>query len=75
MGYYVAQKDEMGCGVACVASLLGLSYDKTLSLFGKSKIKAKEEGFICKDLIEVLNKMGLEYEYKYIKLRLRQEDL
>ncbi|MEK6898080.1 MAG: hypothetical protein AABX28_01845 [Nanoarchaeota archaeon] len=31
----ITQKEAFGCSVACVASLLGISYNKSLKLFGK----------------------------------------
>jgi hypothetical protein len=30
---YVRQEDGFGCGVACVANLLGVSYQQALQLF------------------------------------------
>jgi hypothetical protein len=31
----VAQQDEYGCGAACVASILGISYGRAVELLGK----------------------------------------
>lgn len=55
----VAQEDPMGCAVACVASLLGLSYKKTLRLFDKNKASTK--GYYLKDIVLVLKKKRVKY--------------
>ncbi len=67
----IKQKHLFGCGIACTANILGLSHDKTLSLFKNGKNKAKSKGFLCKEILEVLNKNGKKYQYKYIKKRIR----
>lgn len=69
----IKQESEMGCGVACVASVLGLSYQSSLKLFKYGKLKANSSGFMCKEIVKALGKGGLKYEYKYIKLRIRNK--
>ena len=65
----VKQENELGCGVACVAAILGRSYKNTQKLFPKNK--SETHGFIYKEIVRALNNGGLKYEYKYIKPRLR----
>ena len=67
----VVQKNSLGCGVACVAFVVGLSYQKTLKLFKNGKQKANSQGFYCKELVEVLNNQGMNFEYKYIKNKIK----
>ena len=57
----ITQEQTMGCCIACVASLLGLSYKKALELFRKEY--ASTRGYYLKDLILALNKKGLKYTY------------
>lgn len=67
----IVQENEMGCGVACVAALLDISYKKADKLFPKS-IQGKPKYF-CRILVKVLERAGLKYEYKYIKPRLKKK--
>ncbi len=57
----IPQEEPMGCAVACVAFLFGVSYKKSLKLF-KIK-KADKPNFYCKDIVKILNKKGLNYVY------------
>ena len=59
-----AQEHSMGCGVACVASLLGISYKKSLRLFNKKY--ASTRGYYLKELALALSKKGLDYKYSKI---------
>lgn len=58
----VVQKHPMGCGIACVASLAGVSYDKAISLVDKKY--AISRGYYCNELVKLLKKLGLEYKYE-----------
>ena len=69
----VKQEDELGCGVSCVAFILSISYENALDLFINGIRKAKSQGFLCKDLVTVLKKAGLSYEFKYIKIKIRKK--
>lgn len=69
----IAQEDHLGCGAACVAAVLGVSYQESLDLFKNGQKKAVEVGFLCKELVIALKKKGLEYEYRYIKGKLRKK--
>lgn len=61
----VAQQDLYGCGVACVAFILNISYKKSLSLFVTGKKRAATVGFHCKEIILVFKKSGLNYKLSY----------
>jgi len=67
----IKQKDDYGCGAACVAALLNITYRQALKLFNDGNLKAKTKGFSCKEICLVLNKFGKNYEYKYVKPRLK----
>ncbi len=64
----ITQKHTFGCGAACIAFASGKSYEKIIELLDENK--ATKQGFYCKELVEVLQKLGKEYEYKYIKPRI-----
>ncbi len=66
----IAQQDDFGCSVACVANLLGLSYSQALRLFDKPE-NAKTKGFTCRDIVDALNKYDYPTHYKYLKPKLR----
>lgn len=67
----ITQKDGFGCGIACTASVLGLTYEKAKTLFPNSK-QVKDFGFLCKDIVDALAKKGLSYEYRYIKPKIKR---
>ena len=64
----VVQEDDYGCGVACVANILGVEYEKAIVLLGKDgKKRAMTFGFHCKELARALKLGGIDYSNKYIK--------
>jgi len=67
----VAQKDNHGCGIACVSFILEKSYKNSKKLFDNPK-SSKDYGFLCKDIVKALKKGGLDYEYKYIKPKIKK---
>lgn len=69
----VVQEDPYGCGAACLASVLAVTYQEALSLFTAGKKKAKTFGFYCREIAAALKKEGLEYEYKYIKPKIKRK--
>lgn len=71
---YIAQKDAMGCGVACVANRLGISYDKALALFEYPKY-AKTIGYKCKYIVQALQNAGIGTRLKHIRRDLPLPDL
>ena len=52
----------MGCGVACVASVAGVTYEKALKYFKKKSVLTR--GCYCRDIVKALDKFGIEYKYK-----------
>ena len=61
----VVQRDSMGCGIACVACVCDISYDKAKSLF-KFPENANTKGYTIKAINEALASYGLKYKSKYI---------
>lgn len=68
----IKQENSLGCGVACVASILNINYQDSLNLFKNGKMKANDTGFLCKEIVMALNKADLNYEYKYIKNKIKK---
>ena len=66
----ITQEFDYGCGIACFAFALQISYRNAASLLGEKQ--AKSERFWVKDLARALNKFGLIYEVKYIKPHVRR---
>lgn len=66
MSTYVAQEDGMGCGVACVANRLGMSYINALKLFDRPE-DAKTIGYKCKYIVEALRRGGVYARLRHIK--------
>jgi len=62
----ITQEDPMGCSIACVAFILGISYKKAKVYF-KSLGGPIKTGYLCKDVVKALWGAGLSYDYKYIK--------
>lgn len=59
------QEQPMGCAVACVASLCGISYKSALNLF-MNKSYASTRGYYCKEISQALLKRGLNYGWKKV---------
>jgi hypothetical protein len=63
MPILVTQKDEWGCGIACVASLLGISYRSAKARLQRAnhrRINFAEEGLNVAPIIAVVRKAGIE---------------
>lgn len=68
----VKQIHDFGCGIACVASLLGIKYSDAILLFENGKKRAATmPNFYCKEIVSILNSTGISAEYKYLKPRIR----
>lgn len=63
----IVQEDPLGCAIACLASILNISYKNALSLVPNGASRAKTEGFYCRDLVRTLNESGKEYIFKHLK--------
>ncbi len=62
----VTQEHPSGCAVACVASLLGVSYNSALKLFDNPKY-AKTRGYYCREICRALGKKKIKYDFKRFK--------
>lgn len=62
----VTQNHGLGCGVACVAAVLEVSYTKALTLFKNPK-QAWTKGYYCRDLVFALEAGKRKYSYKHLK--------
>ncbi len=69
MGKPITQQDLMGCSIACVAFILGVSYEKTKNYF-KGLGSPMKTGYWCKDVVKALSRAGLNYDYKYTKRKM-----
>lgn len=69
----VTQEHAAGCGIATVSFITKQPYKKILGLLPKGKEYAKNRGFYCRELVGVLKKLGLNYEYFYINKRKRRQ--
>ncbi len=67
----VAQEHFSGCAVACVAELLGISYQQALLYFAKPK-RAKFNGFYCREVVMALDRAGIGAKFSYLKPGLRR---
>ncbi|MDN5275878.1 MAG: hypothetical protein JWN33_527 [Candidatus Saccharibacteria bacterium] len=65
----ITQEYGFGCGIACYAFVLGISYTDAKIRLGSEQ--ASSERFWVKSLADALNKAGLGYEPKYIKPHIR----
>jgi len=60
----IVQEHPMGCGLACVASVAGVSYSDVLKIVQKEL--ATSRGYYCRELVDALGKFSLEYDYKKV---------
>lgn len=69
----IVQENSFGCGIACATFALGLNYQKTLRLFKKDGQRAISQGFYCRHLVKILNSQGNNFDYKYIKSKIKNK--
>ncbi len=65
----VTQEEGMGCGLACVASELGISYQRARKTSGGPE-GSYTNGYYCEDLVRILNESGRSYIFR----KVRRED-
>lgn len=65
----ITQEFDYGCGIACYAFALGISYKDAEKRLGEAQ--ARSERFWVNDLTKALNDAGLAYERKYVKPHVR----
>ena len=61
----ITQKEPMGCGIACVALALNISYKSGKKLFDNPEYSLSR-GYYCKELVRVLNKRKKNYSFSKI---------
>jgi hypothetical protein len=71
----IVQEDPLGCGVACTASVLSISYKQAIELFPDGKKRVENEGFYCRDIIQALSKNGFHYSYKYLRVGIKNYEV
>jgi hypothetical protein len=64
----ITQEFDYGCGVACFAFILGISYKEATVILGKDQSTSNR--FWVKDFIFALNDSGKPYYAKHIKPRI-----
>lgn len=71
----IVQEHKYGCGVVCVAFVLGIKYKEAVLLFENGDYRVKMvPNFYCREMVSVLNSnTAREYVYKYLKKRLRSK--
>jgi hypothetical protein len=67
----ITQEDTFGCSLACIAFLLDKNYQEIVKLAGQDQAHTK--GFYCKELVQLLAKLGESYTYKYLKPRFKRK--
>ncbi len=60
-----AQEDTMGCGIACVAFVLGIDYKKVKSFFDRHD--GTRPDCYCPDIVRALKRGGLAYRWRKIR--------
>jgi len=68
----IAQEDDYGCGVACVANRLSIPYKNALSLFSEPGLAVDGKHCFARDVVTALQNAGLQSEHKFIKPKLRK---
>ncbi len=69
----VTQEDAMGCGIACVAFVIGRSYRTTQHNYFRER-KPSTKGYYCFELTRALSRAGLKYSYKRVKGNLNAKE-
>ena len=58
----VTQRHQIACGIACVAYITKIPYDALAQ--EQSATKLNQTGFMCPELVKLLNEHGLRYRWK-----------
>jgi len=69
MKKFITQEHASGCAVACTAFVAGITYKKALSSFYDGEFRAELRGFYCREIVRVLKKLGMQYDYFYLSKR------
>lgn len=65
MNSAVTQEDSLGCGVACVAFVLGITYQEAKKFFDPKRIESADT--YCPDIQKALKMGGLVYDWDRYK--------
>jgi predicted double-glycine peptidase len=66
----ITQEFDYGCGIACFAFALNISYKQAVKLLGPKQTVSNR--FWVKDLTAALNRAGLKYKSRHINDKLRR---
>ena len=70
----IVQEHPATCAIACVASVLGVSYKRASKLFpspGRATKGGYSWGYFCRDVVRALKLAKADYTYSYIKPKKR----
>lgn len=67
----ITQEDDLGCGVAVLAYLEGISYQEGLKFFEVQKVK--EKGVLCREMVQAFAQRKKKYSYHYLKPKLKRK--
>lgn len=70
MRHTITQEDTMGCGAACVAFASNKTYQQAVDILGKQK--ARSVGFQLKEIVDALERYGLNYRFKHVKPKMKE---
>ncbi len=62
----VVQEDHFGCVIACMAYFLNCDYKEIRRAFESGEQMAKTQGFLCRDVAEILRRFGKRSYYCYL---------
>lgn len=62
----ITQQHDFGCGIACVSFVLQKPYAEIAQHLGAEQ--ATWRGFLCKDLVAILQQYGHAYTYGYTRV-------
>ena len=59
--FLIPQEDALGCGIACIAVALGISYGSVVRKIPKEKYSIyQERGLYCRDIVSVFKLFGVK---------------
>jgi ABC-type bacteriocin/lantibiotic exporter with double-glycine peptidase domain len=70
----IPQEHAMGCGIACVAFVVGKSYKKIFSHDEESR-RAWTRGYYCSELVDILKIFGRQYSWRALTRRTKKSEI
>jgi hypothetical protein len=70
MKQMITQEDCMGCGAACVAFAVNVSYEQAAIVLGQDK--ARTVGFQLREIVEALEWYGLNYHFRLVRSKIKR---